>query len=367
MNPAHRPSISLKRVLLALVPLVLVFGAVGLYAARSDNRSLDQKQQSIEKLVMASFSSGERPVDRLGDAFSDADGDLVADPPEAERQIDPERLFFSYIGSEESVEDAAKWQPLVEHLQTATDKTVEFVPISTVDDQLAALASGDLHITGFNSGAVPLAVNQYGFIPVCTYGDDQGKFGYRMEIIVRAASPIRDVKQLAGREIAFTHLRSNSGFKAAFVLLASDFGLFPERDYAWAFSGGHDASIRAVEAGKYPAAAVASDLLERAIAQGLVKQKSLRSIYQSESFPPAAIGYVYTLRPELAAKIRAGLLSFDLAASPLAAEFQHAGGIKFTPVSYKDDWALIRRIDSQLHSLRDQRLAPNVDRQADSR
>ena len=56
------------------------------------------------------------------------------------------------------------------------------------------------------------------------------------------------------------------------------------------------------------AAAVAnSDRLANAIQNGEIKESDVRVIYKSPSFPPAAIGCVYNLKPELVAKIKLAL------------------------------------------------------------
>ena len=62
-------------------------------------------------------------------------------------------------------------------------------------------------------------------------------------------------------------------------------------------------------------------------------------------FPPATLGMAYYLPPDLQEKIRAACFAFDLKSSALQAQFQASGAVKFVPVVYKQDFALIRRID----------------------
>jgi phosphonate transport system substrate-binding protein len=251
--------------------------------------------------------------------------------------------------------DAARqkevWKGFAEWLAEVTGKAVEQQTFTGVEEQLKSLKEGRLHVTGLNAGSVPLAVNACGFVPLCTVGREDGTFGYTMEIIVPADSPIRRPADLRGRRITFTRLVSNSGFKAPVVILRSEFGLEPGRDYDWAFSYGHGESIRMVAGGKCQAAPVASDMLAMAIEQGTVDPASIRSIYRSERFPPAAIGCLYCLKPELVAKICTALLDCDWKKTGLIDELGSSGETRFMPISYKDDWAAIRRIDDLMGHL----------------
>ena len=337
--------VSMTRVTIMLVPLLIIVGAGAYFYSTEFDPEVTSTNRRIEEVVQSTFGLGTPTQNTLGGGFTDADDDLVADPPSDESQwLDPDPIYFSYVASEDSEGYERLWQSFADFLAERTGRKVEYVKIASINDQLLALHERRLHVTGLNTGAVPLAVNAHGFIPVCTYGADDGSFGYRMKIIVAESSLIRSVEDLRGRNMAFTHMSSNSGFRAPLVALMNDYGLMPETDYTWAFSGSHGASIRGLMGGQYDAAAVASDMLERAVASGEIDIGETRSIYESERFPPAALGYVHDLKPELAASIRQALLDFRFADTPLAEEFASANGTRFVPISYKDDWALIRRI-----------------------
>jgi phosphonate transport system substrate-binding protein len=57
---------------------------------------------------------------------------------------------------------------------------------------------------------------------------------------------------------------------------------------------------------------------------------------------------VYNLKPELAGKIRAALLSFDWKGTPLVKAYGPAGKTKFVAISYKDQWSFVRSIDDEI-------------------
>jgi phosphonate transport system substrate-binding protein len=233
---------------------------------------------------------------------------------------------------------------VLEALAEKTGRKLEYIHYTNVQEQLDALKKGELHIAGLNTGIVPAAVQRDGFVPLCTFGREDGTFGYTMQVIVPADSRIKDLKGLKGHKITLTRPDSNSGCKALLMLLRDQEDMRPDRDYAWGFSLDHEVSIKGVAEKKFEAAPVASDILARMVEKGEVDPKSFRSIYESERFPPATIGYVYNLAPVISTAIREVLIGFSLAGTDLEGEFG-ADATHLVAVDFKQDWANARRID----------------------
>lgn len=211
-------------------------------------------------------------------------------------------------------------------------------------EQLKALRAGELHVTGLNSGTVPMAVNAAGFVPVCLVPGVKGDGVTHTRVIVRADSPIQSLDDIRGKEMVYTSPTSNSGFKAPILALMEKANLQPGVDYNIRYSQGHDQSIKGLAAKQYEVTAVASDMLERAEAAGEIKRSDYRVIYESESFPAGSLGYTHKLKPELADQIRAAMLSFDWKGTALENELA-SPTTKFVPANYKDQFALLRKID----------------------
>jgi len=165
-----------------------------------------------------------------------------------------------------------------------------------------------------------------------------------MEIIVPADSPIKTPADIKGKKLAFTAPTSNSGFKAPSALLSSEFKLEAKRDYEPVFSGKHDNSVLGVANKDYDAAAIANEVMFRMFERNVVDKKKIRTIYKSETFPTTGYGHAYNLAPALAAKIKEAFFTFNWEGSTLKAEFK--GQDKFTPITYKKDWNVIRKIDA---------------------
>ena len=224
----------------------------------------------VENVVTRMFTGENAPVVAKM-SFTDADKDLVADPPtDAAQAINPDVLVFSYVASEEERGGEEPWKGLLAALKEKTGKEVKFTHYTDVNEQLAAMKKGELHIAGLNTGLVPIAVDRDGFVPLCTLGRDDGTFGYTMEILVPAGSPIKNPAQIKGHKVTFTRPDSNSGCKAPFVLLMEEYKLLPERDYQWNFSLGHEDSIKRIAAKEFEVAPVASDILARMVEKGEV-------------------------------------------------------------------------------------------------
>jgi len=156
--------------------------------------------------------------------YCDRDGDLVADTPADSKQwLNPAALIFSYTPVEDPEVYRKVWEAFLRHLEKATGKKTQFFAVQSNAAQVEAMRAGRLHIAGVASGSNPIAVNCAGFVPFATMTSHQGEFGYEMEIITHADSPIKKIEDLRGRTLAFTDPNSSSGFKAPSTLLRAEF------------------------------------------------------------------------------------------------------------------------------------------------
>lgn len=334
--------LNLQRVitLVLVIGFVLISGALWLIISERKNN------HSAASFAERRFGLRAPVPGRLDARFSDKNQDLIADPPDSDFLI-PTTLVFSYIAAGPSTQAPADWQPLVERLSAAAGIPVEYRQFETVAEQLDALRNGELHVTALNTGNVPRAVNECGFVPVSARANADGDWRITMKLIVPRDSPIQTVKDLRKRSVTFTNPSSFSGFKYAVVLLETEFGLRLGRDYEYRFSTSHDNSIEMTAAGEAEAAVVASDLLEAAYAAGTVNRDQIREVYTSPPFPAAVFGYAYNLPPELAEKIREFLLDGDFSDTPIVGPGGTAS-TKLAATDYKADWQGVREVDARI-------------------
>ena len=279
--------------------------------------------------------------------YCDQDGDLLADVPEDQSQwADPDTLIFAYTPVEDPAVYKKAWSDFLTHLEEATGKDVEFFPVQSNAAQIEAMRSGRLHIAGFNTGSNPLAVNCAGFRPFTMMASEDGSFGYEMEIITHPESGIEKIEDIKGKQLAFTAPTSNSGYKAPSAILKAEYGLVAEQDFEPVFSGKHDNSVLGVANKDYPAAAIANSVMARMFERDVVQEDQIVSLYTSQTFPTTGYGLAHNLHPDLAKKIQDAFFSFEWEGSSLQEEFEKSGEAQFIPITYKDHWEVIRKIDA---------------------
>src|SRR3546814_12637295 len=97
-----------------------------------------------------------------------------------------------------------------------------------------------------------------------------------------------------------------------------------------------------VVAGDYDAAPVASEVVDRMAERNLYDPKDVKIIYESKRFPTTSYTYAHNLDPKLVEKIKEAFFSFDMKGTALGKEF--SGVTKFVPITYKENWSVIRDI-----------------------
>jgi len=311
-------------------------------------RNAGRLKLSLGLLLTACITfTAAQPAFALDARYTDADGDLVADTPA--ETVDPAALIFAYTPGEDPALYPRVWDGFLRHLEKSIGKPVRFFPAQSNAAQIEAMRAGRLHIAAFGTGAVPIAVNCAGFVPFAIMGGDKGILGYEMEIITYPGSGISKPADLKGRRLAFTSPTSNSGFKAPSVLLRSEFGLEAGKDYKMVFAGRHENSVLGVASKDYDAAAIANEVMNRMMKRGVVKKDQIVSVYKSETFPTAGFGVAHNLDSALATKVRAAFFSFPWAGTALEKEFSNLGVSKFVPITYRKDWAVVRKVDAAMN------------------
>jgi len=281
----------------------------------------------------------------LDKKYCDRDHNQTADLPlDESKWSNPDTIIFSYTPVEDPAVYAKVWDGFIKHMSEVTGKKVVFFPVQSYAAQYEAMRSGRLHIAGVNTGGNPVAVSCAGLVPFAMMAAKDGSFGYEMEIIVPADSPINAPSDLKGKTLAFTSPTSNSGFKAPSAILKSSFGLVADKDFKTTFSGKHDNSILGVANKDYEAAAVANSVLKRMIARDAVDPSKIRSIYKSQTFPTTGYGHAHDLHPTVVAKVKQAFFTFPWEGSELKKEFKKEGS--FISIHHKSDWAVIRQIDA---------------------
>ena len=277
----------------------------------------------------------------LDAAFCDANKDLVADTPTDPKKLkNPSVIVFTYTPVEDPAVYEKTFKPFTDYLGQCLNKRVVFFQVQSNAAQVEAMRSGRLHVGGFSTGPTAFAVNLAGGVPFAVKGDAKGYQSYNLIVVVKADSPIKSMADLKDRKVAHTAPSSNSGNLAPRALFPP-LGITPDKDYKVLYSGGHDRSVLGVRTGDYDAAPVASDVFERMIDRGTVKESEFRVIWKSQPFPTSSFAYAHDLEP----KLRDTLLKcFHDYRFPAEMQKAFDGADRFVPVTYQKEWEVVRRV-----------------------
>src|SRR5689334_22340006 len=146
-SSAQRPAPSPGRIFAIVLPVALVGLIAYWWSSTLESKA---RNELAENVVGKMFISEAMPT-KSEMAFADEDHDLVADPPsDPAKQLTPDELVFSYVATEEKGVPDDAWKELAAALEAKTKKKVKITHYTKVDDQMADLKKGALHIVGLN-------------------------------------------------------------------------------------------------------------------------------------------------------------------------------------------------------------------------
>lgn len=273
--------------------------------------------------------------------FCDANNDMVADTPTDPSKLkDPSTIVFTYTPVEDPAVYEDLFNPFTEYLAECTNKRVMFYQVQSNAAEIEAMRSGRLHVGGFSTGPTAFAVNIAGAVPFAVKGTESGFQGYNLLVIAKKDKPYNSLKDLKGQKVAHTSPSSNSGHMAPMALFPNQ-GLVPDKDYKILFSGKHDQSVMGVNSGDYDAAAVASDVFYRMAERGQINKDDFKIIYTSPKFPTSSFAYAHDLEPKFRDKMLTCFFEYRF---PDSMQKAFGGADRFYPISYKEDWAVVRDV-----------------------
>lgn len=277
----------------------------------------------------------------LDEMYCDENMDLVADTPKDPKEWkDPKTLVFTYTPVEDPAVYKDAFADFQKYLEEATGKRVIYYTVQSNAAEVEAMRSGRLHIAGFSTGPTGFAVNLAGYVPIGVKGYEDSFQGYNLIVVTKKDSGINKLEDIKGKRIAHTSASSNSGNLAPRAIFPQ-YGITPDKDYTVVYSGKHDQSIMGVAHGDYDAAPVASDVFNRMASAGRINADDFNIVFTSAKFPTSSFGYANNLHPDLVKKIVDAFYSYRF--TPAMQEtFGKAD--RFFPVTYQDDWKVIRDI-----------------------
>ena len=324
---------------LALVAAIAVVLYAGYRASQEKSALLNTQDELVNTHGLAVRTSK-----HLAPEYSDSKGSMLADPPaDTSKLLDPETLTVAHYQDADAPRQGVDWDEFKTFLGQSTGKKFVAQEYQNTADDVAAVKAGTIQIVALHAADTPYLVNHAGFIPVAVLGNEVAARGNRLDLVARANSGIKTLADVKGHTLTCTAPDSITGYRAAIVVLAQDAGLRPDVDYFISFSHGQKRSVEGITNGDFELAALSDDKVQSLSKTGTIKPSDYRMIYQSEVIPRLTIGFVYNLKPELAAKVTKAVLDFK---NEKGAQDEDSGeSMHFYSVEYKRGFDFVRRID----------------------
>jgi phosphonate transport system substrate-binding protein len=228
-------------------------------------------------------------------------------------------LLFSVAAVESPRDTYSGYSRLFERVGARLGIGIEFVQRRTYREVNDLLATGKLDAALVCTGGyLDLVRRAPGSVEVLAVPVVRGEKTYHSLVIVRNASRIRSLEDLAGKRFAFSDELSLSG-RTYVVRQLRDAGHDPSRFFASAiYTQSHDRSVKAVAAGLVDGAAVHSGVYAHLIRRDPQLAHQLRVVHQSPPFGAMPVVAATSMPREERERLREALVG--LSGDPEGAE-----------------------------------------------
>jgi len=252
-------------------------------------------------------------------------------------------VYFGFISRYNPRIMFEEYQPFLDFLTEHTPYRFELKLGKSYEDAVQALCNGEVQIASLGAVTYLEAHKQCGAKPIVRPLNEAGEPFYHSLILVREASPLRSLSDLAGHSFAFASIHSTSGnLIPRYDLVKVGIGIEDFKYYENLKH--HDTVAKALLAGRFDAGAIKDN-----IAYGYLR-KGLRILHRSEPIPSEPIVAGPNYDPKLVAALKSALLkvipenpSQKLTGSNWNEEFRHG----FTE-AYDSDYAELRRMINEV-------------------
>src|SRR5512145_2908678 len=204
---------------------------------------------------------------------------VALSPPIADAAVPPLRIgLAARISPRESY---AYYDAMLAYVVTKLGRKVEMVQYTTYDEMDAALERLDLDFAFICSGPYVRDHAKFG-VELLVAPQAHGGPVYYSYMLVPATSPARSLADLRGKRFAFTDPKSNTGRLVPTYLVAREFKASPRAFFGNVeYTGSHDRSIDAVNAGTVDGASVDSLIFDYVAKRSPARVKNVRIISKS--------------------------------------------------------------------------------------
>lgn len=218
--------------------------------------------------------------------------------------IDKPLILFGVIPRYNPLVMYKRYQPIMDYLTAETPYRFELKISRDYPESVRFLQEGVTQVSSLGDVTFAEASTRYHAIPILKPLNKDGIPFYRSAIIVRADSPLKNIRDLRGKTMAFGSAHSTSGNLIPRYLLW-DNGVRIQDLKRWENLQHHDAVAKAILKGQFEAGAVKDVVAEKYQAHGL------RILAWSAPIPAVPLVVRKDTPPEVVKALTAALLKLD--------------------------------------------------------
>lgn len=270
-----------------------------LYFVRCKNRAIVLFLLSF--ILISCDSTDNVPVQHVdsSDRLSDLELQLK------QKQKQPNTYYFGFDLRASPQEDAAQYLPFLSYLEDATGYhfKIHFTPKSSTSADDLGLNKTQFSAMGATSYLY--AQSRYGAISIARGLNKQGKAEYQSVFVVKPKSPVRSIKDIAGKKLAFGSRNSTQGHLIPRIMLTEN-GISLTDLNSYSYTGSHQNCAEAVVSDNYDVCGMQDQLAKNLVAEGL-----LEIIHSSRYYPSSGIVVNKSVPVDVVARVKQALLDFD--------------------------------------------------------
>lgn len=223
----------------------------------------------------------------------------------------PQKLNFGVIPVAGSTSMKENFSGLTEHLSKKLGIPVELQLAGDYTAVITGMQHKHLDVAYFGPESYVQANKRANAeVLVAEVGIETGLPGYKGTIITKKGSGLKTLEDIKGKTWAFTSSQSTSGTLVPTVMFFKS-GIDPQKYFSRViYSGGHEASILAVKAGKIDAASTNTLDYSRGVGKAW-KDEDFNVIWTSELIPASPMAVRGDLPQDLKKAIKEAFLSYN--------------------------------------------------------
>lgn len=225
-------------------------------------------------------------------------------------QVLAKDIIMGLIPAENNEEMIAKFEPMRALLEKKLGQKVKVFTATDYTGVIEGMKKKRVDIAWFGPLSYYLAEQEAGAEAFAVGVREDGKSTYRSIFVVPGDSPVKSIKDLKGKSVAFVDPASTSGGLMPTFLVKKETGMMPEQFFGkFTYAGSHDAAELAVKNKTVDAAADNDITYPKMLAKGLITKESNRVLMESPDLPGSPLTYRGDLPADMKMKIRDAILT----------------------------------------------------------